>query len=231
MPSVNRKQMASVFDIIGPAMVGPSSSHTAGALRIALMARRLVESRITRVSFTLYGSFARTYKGHGTDRALLGGILGFETDDLRIRDSYALAEAEGLTYNFYPDTETAPPHPNTVDIDLVTEEGEALHVQGLSIGGGQAVISRINTVDVELSGNYDSLVVEHWDRPGALYRMTRHLSEARINIAALKLYRESRGNRAYAIIEADETIGEEATRAIAAEAGVLRTIHIGKTNP
>lgn len=229
MSQLNRKQNASVFDIIGPNMVGPSSSHTAGALRISLMARSFVESSIRKVTFILYGSFAHTYKGHGTDKALLAGILGFKSDDMRIRDSYRLADEAGLRYEFIPDTESAAPHPNTVDIIIETATDEVMTVQGISIGGGQAVITAINGVDIELSGQYDSLMVQHLDRPGALAKITAHLSKQRINIAALKLYRESKGLNAFAIIEADERIPREIVDTIAADKGVIKVILIRKT--
>lgn len=226
MPSVNQKQNASVFDIIGPNMVGPSSSHTAGALRISLLASRLVDEPLAEATFRLYGSFARTYHGHGTDKALVAGILGLKTDDLRVRESFDLAQEAGLVFQFIPDYDSTAPHPNTVDITLVTVSGKKTTVQGISIGGGQAIITKLNDMDVELSGNYDTLVVEHWDRPGVIARLTTHFSDAHINIAALKLYRESRGSRAFAIIEADETIPKAAALAIAEDKDVERTLRV-----
>lgn len=229
MTQAMQKQNASVFDIIGPIMVGPSSSHTAGALKISLLAYRLLNEEVKQAHFKLYGSFAHTFQGHGTDRALLAGIMGMNTDDLRIRDSFTHARARGLIFTFEADKETVSPHPNTVDIDLLTKSGKSLYVQGISIGGGQALITRINRVDVELSGNYDTLVVEHKDRPGALMHMTKVLSEAQINIAALKLYRESRGNRAFAIIEADEFIQDEVRSRIDDDERVIQTICIHRT--
>lgn len=226
MSNWKQKQQASVFDIIGPRMVGPSSSHTAGALRISLLGRRLAGESLKSVHFILYGSFARTYQGHGTDRALVAGALGLETDDLRVRDSFMLAYEQGLEFSFEPDVDTIPAHPNTVAMEMVTESGRVYRLEGQSIGGGQAVISRIDDVDVELSGAYDTMVVEHWDRPGALMRMTQYLTEQHVNIAALKLYRESRGGKAFAIIEADEHIPRTAAEAIAEDEGVIRTIRI-----
>ena len=125
-----------IFDIIGPNMIGPSSSHTAGALRIAYLAGRLIHGGAKRVEFTLYGSFAHTYRGHGTDRALLAGVMGFAPDDLRIRDSHRIAEERGLQYSFHIDTATQTPHPNTVGITLWGADGVPVHVTGVSVGGG-----------------------------------------------------------------------------------------------
>ena len=141
-----------VRDVIGPIMIGPSSSHTAGALRIASMTLKLLAATPVRVEFYLYGSFAHTYHGHGTDRALLGGMLGFGADDVRIRDSFALAQERGLAFEFIavPDVDT--PHPNTVDVHVIDENGVETWVRGESIGGGAAQIRSINGVEVLLGG-------------------------------------------------------------------------------
>ena len=132
-----------IRDIIGPIMIGPSSSHTAGALRIALMCRRLLAGEPRKATFTLYGSFAHTYRGHGTDKALVAGLLGMATDDLRIRESFDLAKKAGLEFSFVPAPNEPCEHPNTVDIEVTDETGSIT-----SIGGGAAVISRINGIDV-----------------------------------------------------------------------------------
>ena len=135
----------SLFEVIGPNMVGPSSSHTAGAASMALLARKLFPGEIKSVHFTLYGSFARTYRGHGTDRALLGGIMGFETDDLRIRDSLSIAKEQGLHYSFSVSAqEDAAIHPNTADMEIEGTKGEKLFVRGVSIGGGKVKIVKLN---------------------------------------------------------------------------------------
>ena len=128
----------SVFDVMGPNMIGPSSSHTAGAARIALLARKLLTGSLKKVEFTLYGSFAKTYHGHGTDRALLGGIMGFATDDVRIRDSFQIATDNGIEYSFIPNNVETDVHPNTVDILMVNEEGQEMTIRGESLGGGKA---------------------------------------------------------------------------------------------
>lgn len=128
----------SVFDVIGPNMIGPSSSHTAGAVSIGLLARKMFPETVKKVTFTLYGSFAKTYHGHGTDRALLGGILGFNTDDERIRHAFSLAKEMNVAYEYVIDEKTMPDHPNTADILLEGENGYTLFVRGVSIGGGDS---------------------------------------------------------------------------------------------
>lgn len=196
----------SVFDIIGPNMIGPSSSHTAGALRIAKLARNMVKLPIKKVTFILYGSFAMTYKGHGTDRALVGGILGYDTEDPRIRDSFAYAKECGLDYTFEINKSKKVDHPNTVEIILTSMEDEETKVLGISVGGGRAVIKMINGVDIDLSGDYHTLVIRHRDLPGVVASVTNILSKYNINIAFMKLYREDKGSIAYSIIEADDEI-------------------------
>ena len=133
----------SVFDVLGPNMIGPCSSHTAGAARIGFLAQKMIGGSVVKVDFTLYGSFARTYHGHGTDRALLGGIMGFDTDDMRIRDSFDLASEQGIAYSFTPNELETDVHPNTVDISMVNASGQTMTVRGESLGGGKVRIVRI----------------------------------------------------------------------------------------
>ncbi len=205
----------SIKDIIGPVMIGPSSSHTAGALRIALMARRLLQSEPVSVRFRLYGSFAHTYSGHGTDRALLGGILGMAPDDERIRESFAIAREAGLAFEFVPCPDEPCDHPNTVDLDIVDATGEQTSVRGESIGGGAAVISRINGIDVHLTGEYHSIVVRQRDRQGVLAHIATCLNVYGINIATTRLFRERKGDVAYTIMETDDRIPADIARAMA----------------
>lgn len=201
------------FDVLGPNMIGPSSSHTAGALRIAFIAGRMVEKPVS-VHFILYGSFARTYHGHGTDRALVGGILGYQPDDERIRDSFRYAGEAGLEFGFETNVTDTEVYPNTVDIILTGEDGAKVTVRGESVGGGSAVITRLNGVEVELTGNYSTLVIEHIDKKGTLAFMTTVLSAYDLNIGSLRLYRESRGKIAYAVIEVDTNINEGVLNAL-----------------
>ncbi len=203
----------SVFEVIGPNMVGPSSSHTAGAASMALLARKMFQGTIKKVDFTLYGSFARTYRGHGTDRALLGGILGYETDDLRIRDSFAMAKAAGIEYSFSI-SEEDDVHPNTADMHIAGGDGKRLFVRGVSLGGGKVKIVRLNRVDVEFTGEYSTLIVSQSDKQGVAAHITKSLSDRGVNIAFMRLFREEKGAAAYTVVESDERIPEEALECI-----------------
>ncbi len=193
----------SAFEILGPIMVGPSSSHTAGALRCARVASTLIEGDIARVSFTLWNSFAHTYRGHGTDRALVGGILGFDTDDERIRDAFDHARRRGLSFEFILGGDDPSIHPNTVDIHLESTTGASADVRGESLGGGRMRISAINGVQVEISGLYTTLFVAHRDAPGALAALTGALAQAQMNIAFCRTYRTEAGGQAYSVFETD----------------------------
>lgn len=204
----------SVFDVIGPNMIGPSSSHTAGALKIALLAGKLANGRIVKVRFILYGSFAKTYKGHGTDRALLGGILGYSTEDARIKDSFRYAGEAGLDYAFELNETNKDVHPNTVDITITSENGTEIFVRGVSTGGGDCRIEKIDNFDVDLTGNYTTLLIRQRDTFGVVAYITSCLSEYEINIAFMRLYRESKGEAAYTIIETDNDIPPELVQKI-----------------
>ena len=204
----------SLFEVIGPNMVGPSSSHTAGAVSMALLARKLFPAEIKKVEFTLYGSFAKTYRGHGTDRALLGGIMGFETDDLRIRDSLSIAKERNLDYHFSIRQDTGEEHPNTADIDMTGVNGERLFVRGVSIGGGKVKIVRLNQIDVDFTGEYSTLIISQTDRPGVVAHITKVLSEREVNIAFMRLFREEKGAKAFTVVESDERIPDEVVERI-----------------
>lgn len=200
----------SLFEVIGPNMVGPSSSHTAGAASMALLARKLFPGTIRQVQFTLYGSFVRTYRGHGTDRALLGGIMGFETDDLRIRDSLELAKKAGIAYSFSKaEEEPDDIHPNTADMDIQGTNGERLFVRGVSLGGGKVKIVKLNQIEVDFTGEYSTLIVSQTDKPGVVAHITKILSEEGVNIAFMRLFREEKGAAAFTIVESDEKIPKE----------------------
>ncbi len=199
----------SVFDVIGPNMIGPSSSHTAGASVIAYLAQKMISGPIVEAEFILYGSFAKTYRGHGTDRALLGGLMGFSTDDTRIRDSFELADERGLRYVFAVNTQEEEIHPNTVDIRMRNEQGQTMTVRGESLGGGKVRIVRINGVQVDFTGEYSAVIVIHMDKPGVAAHITKCLSDQNVNIAFMRLFRESKGQRAYTIVESDGRLPEE----------------------
>lgn len=199
----------SAFEILGPIMVGPSSSHTAGALRIALVARSLGPEKVSHVDFTLFNSFSHTYRGHGSDRALLAGVLGLSPEDTRVPRSFELAREEGLSWSFVEGPDDAGLHPNTVRVTMRGEGGQETSVTGESLGGGRIRVSSIDGVHVEMSGDYPTLFVSHRDLPGVLASLTGALSRERVNIATIRTYREQRGGRASTVFELDETIGPE----------------------
>lgn len=192
----------SAFDIIGPIMVGPSSSHTAGALKIAKIAGKLAKGKITSVSFKLFGSFAKTYKGHGTDRALLGGILGMNTDDINIRRSFDVAHEHGVKYDFEVSREDNGYHPNTVEI-TVNYDGGTVKIRGSSIGGGEIEITNINGTEISFSGRYNAVIIRQKDAPGSVAQITRIFEKNKINIAYMRVYRDGPGDDAYSIVEVD----------------------------
>ncbi|MBQ7784695.1 MAG: L-serine ammonia-lyase, iron-sulfur-dependent subunit beta [Clostridia bacterium] len=193
----------SVFDVLGPNMIGPSSSHTAGAAVIGYLAQKMINGPIVDVQFTLYGSFAKTYRGHGTDRALLGGVMGFYTDDMRIRDSFDIARERGIAFSFTPNEEETDVHPNTVDIRMTNASGQTMTIRGESLGGGKVRIVRINSVDVDFSGEYSAVIVVQQDKPGVVAHITKCLSDNSVNIAFMRLFREKKGEIAYTIVETD----------------------------
>lgn len=196
----------SAFDVIGPNMIGPSSSHTAGAVAMALLARKLFQRPVKKVEFTLYGSFAKTYQGHGTDLALVGGILGYPTDDVRIKEAFSIAKNQGIVYSFIPDEKKHTRHPNTVDIRMEDEQGFSMQVTGESTGGGKIRIICINEIDVDFTGEYSTMIVRQNDKPGVVAHITQCLSNHNVNIAFMRLFRESKGTTAYTIVESDEKI-------------------------
>jgi L-serine dehydratase len=198
----------SVFDIIGPRMTGPSSSHTAGAVRIAYIARRLIGEDVSRVHFTLYGSFAETGRGHGTDKALIGGILGFTPDDERIRHAYEFAKEQGVQVEFTYSDEPVD-HPNTVKIEATDVNERVTEVVGRSVGGGNILITEINELGVELSGEYPTLIVRHMDEPGVIAEVSHVLAQLNVNIAFMRVFRHGRGRDAYMCIETDTPVTKE----------------------
>ena len=201
-------------DVIGPIMVGPSSSHTAGALRIAYMARRLCLAEPKTVEFRLLGSFAHTLTGHGNDKALVAGMLGLATDDLRIRDSFDLAREAGLAFSFVTLPDAEYDHPNTIDVRIVDAAGNAMDVRGESIGGGAAVIRKIDDIDVRITGESASIVVRQRDEKGVLAHIAQSISDEGVNIATTRMYRERKGDTAYTVLETDQAVGAEAKAAI-----------------
>lgn len=199
-----------VFSIIGPSMIGPSSSHTAGAVRIGRVARKLVESLPQKVDIYLYGSFAETYQGHGTNIALVGGLLDFQTDDERIKDSLELAKQAGMEVVFHPVTQPiANMHPNTARLVLDMKDKQ-YEVVGSSIGGGNIEIVKINDFHINFSAVYPTLLIFHEDRKGMIALMTHVLQQYDINIGFMKVERKERSGEVLTVIEIDEAEVEEA---------------------
>lgn len=194
----------SVFDIIGPVMVGPSSSHTAGAARIGKAARNLFGKQPDWAKIHLYESFAKTYRGHGTDFALVGGLLGMETDDPQISHSLQLAKEKGLQVEFIEDSASAN-HPNTVRM-IIGDDKDQQELMGISIGGGKVEITELNGFELRLSGNHPAILIMHNDRFGAIASVTQILAKYEVNIGHMEVNRKDVGKEALMVIEVDQNI-------------------------
>lgn len=202
----------SAFDIIGPVMVGPSSSHTAGAARIGRVARTLFGHQPKKAEIYLYGSFAETYKGHGTDVAIVGGLLDFDTYDERIPQSLELAKNAGLEVEFVVES-SVPEHPNTVRIRLSDEKKE-LELVGISIGGGMVEITELNSFKLKLSGENPAILVVHNDQFGVVSAVTTVMARNEINISHMEVSRKEKGKMAMMVIEVDQKIDEKVLQEI-----------------
>lgn len=213
--------MASIFDILGPVMVGPSSSHTAGAVKIGLIARQLLGKRPKQAEIYLSGSFAATGEGHGTDRALVAGLLGMRPDDMRIPKSYEVAEEEGLTFTIGK-KEIRGAHPNTAQIKLSAEGMETLVMEAYSIGGGRIRVSKLGDMPVDFSAELNTLVVHNVDQPGCVADVTNVLGREKINIATMQLFRDKRGGLAVMIVETDQVIPPQALDGLRDMAGIRK---------
>ncbi|MCK5128290.1 MAG: L-serine ammonia-lyase, iron-sulfur-dependent subunit beta [Clostridiales bacterium] len=198
----------SIFDVIGPVMIGPSSSHTAGAAKIGYLSTQIFDKQITAVEFYLHGSFAKTYKGHGTDRALLAGIMRIKPDDSKLRKAFEIVQERGIEYNFYKE-DLGDVHPNSVRIVLFGIDDTSEQIIGSSVGGGRILISRIGQTDVEVDGDYATLITKHFDKPGVIAKVSTILSAYGINIAFMKVFRQLRGAQASLIVQVDEILKEE----------------------
>ena len=205
-----------IFDIIGPVMVGPSSSHTAGAVRIGYIAGKLMGEPIAKAGILLYGSFLATGKGHGTRKALVAGLLGMKPDDMRIPDSFEIAKEHGIEVVF-GESALRDAHPNTAQIFLISVTGKKLEVVGESLGG-----SRIN-----ISGDYPTLVVHNMDQPGHVAEVTSMLAHKSVNIAAMQLYRAGRGGNSVMVLECDQEVPEEGINWLRHAEGVVKVTYLG----
>ncbi len=214
-----------LFDIMGPIMVGPSSSHTAGAARIGLITRKLLGSQPVEAQLMLHGSFAATGRGHGTDRALIAGLLGMGPDDARIPQSFALAEEQGLSFQFrngvLKDT-----HPNSVKITAVDASGGRLTVVAASLGGGRVKFTSVDGLPAAFSGEKNTLIIRNEDRVGEVAAMANALSENGVNIASMQLYRDAKGGEALMVVESDESIRPETLEHLRAVEGIRRVTYM-----
>lgn len=210
----------SAFDILGPIMIGPSSSHTAGAARLGKVAMGIAGEDFNAVTFYLHGSFAKTYRGHGTDKALVAGILGMETYDDRLRISFEIAKEKGIKFEFV-ETDLGDEHPNTVKIVFHKNDGGKVSVTGSSIGGGNIVVTNIDGDSVEFTGVYPTLVIKELDIKGIISKITTVLAKNDINIATMKVSRKGKGKEALMLIEADSKIPKEIENELLAVDGVL----------
>ena len=218
--------MTGLFDILGPRMVGPSSSHTAGAARLGYVVHAIVDGVPDSASVGLHGSFAMTGEGHGTKIAITGGLLGFRPDDARIRDAVRLAEEAGLEIEFRNVDLGEEAHPNSATFD-VTRGEDRIRLVGCSIGGGRIKVQRIDGFPVDLSGSLPTIVVQADDVPGTVAEITGMLASRQLNIATIRVDRTGRGERAMMTIETDEDVPEELLEAIEAKpwAHWIRNVH------
>lgn len=197
-----------VFDIIGPVMIGPSSSHTAGAVRIGRVSWKILGEDAVKADIGLAGSFAQTYRGHGTDRAIIAGLLGMLPDDERIRDSFSIARERGFEFNF-SEVKIPKAHPNTAKLHLTGTSGKECLVQGASVGGGNILITSVNEMETSFTGVSDTLIIAHQDMPGMIASVTSRMAAMGINIGNFKLNRPHRGFQAVMTLEIDGTIDRE----------------------
>lgn len=214
-----------LFDILGPVMVGPSSSHTAGAVRIGNISRKLLQDRPVHAQILLHGSFAATGVGHGTDKALIAGLLGLKPDDIRIPDSFRLAEQQGLAFTFR-NVELKDAHPNTVVLRLAGENGRSIEVQAVSLGGGRITVDKLDGIQVNFTGERPTLIVHNIDQPGHVAEVTSMLSHKSVNIAAMQLYRDKRGGYAVMVVETDQEVPAESIKWLERLEGIIKVTYV-----
>ena len=219
--------MINIFDMMGPVMVGPSSSHTAGAARIGNMGRTLLGEEVARADIGLYGSFAETGFGHGTDRALLAGLLGMKPDDLRIPNAYEEANRAGMAYSFRT-VELRDAHPNTALLELTGKSGKKLTLQASSVGGGAIVVNKIDGIDVNFTGDFNTLIVRNQDESGSVAAITSILSQVHINVANMSVNRHRRGGDALMVIETDQHIKPQQVEFLSELPGILSVTYYDK---
>lgn len=203
-----------LLDIIGPIMIGPSSSHTAGAVRLAHLAKHIFQEKIVKAELYLHGSFADTYKGHGTDMALVAGLLGMLPDNENIPHSFELAKTAGLDINIHTIDLGKFAHPNSVKFVLYSSDNKC-EVIGCSLGGGRVNISQIDSFVVDFDGSSPTVLTQHYDKTGIIAKVTKVLADNNINVGQMKVFRQSRGGIAAMIIQMDQQISDELLKQIA----------------
>ncbi|MCM1027821.1 MAG: L-serine ammonia-lyase, iron-sulfur-dependent subunit beta [Roseburia sp.] len=214
------------FDIIGPVMVGPSSSHTAGAVKIGNVARRLLGEPVKRAEIFFHGSFLSTGKGHGTDRALVAGLLGFGVADPRIPDSFRYADEAGMACRL-SGIDLGDVHPNSVKLVLGGRHGSALQMTAASVGGGSILVTQINGLEVSFSGDSPTLIIHNQDRPGRVTEVTSLLGQSDINVAAMQLHRTQRGGSAVMVLECDQEVPAAVIDRLSLLEGILKVTYLG----
>ena len=219
--------MINIFDMMGPVMVGPSSSHTAGAARIGNMGRTLLGEEVARADIGLYGSFAETGYGHGTDRALLAGLLGMKPDDLRIPNAYEEANRAGMAYSFRT-VELRDAHPNTALLELTGKSGKKMTIEASSVGGGAIVVNKIDGINVNFTGDFNTLIVRNQDESGSVAAITSILSQVHINVANMSVNRHRRGGDALMVIETDQHIKPRQVEFLSELPGILSVTYYDK---
>ena len=216
-----------IFDILGPVMVGPSSSHTAGAVRIGSMARTLLGTAPKKAAIHLYCSFADTGLGHGTDRALVAGLLGMKPDDLRIPYAFEAAKKQDLHY-IIDTIELRDAHPNTAVIEVWDKNDKYLEMQASSLGGGRIMVDKLDGISVNFTGEYNTLVVRNQDESGTVAAVTSILSQLRVNVANMSLYRHKRGGDALMVIETDQHLKANQVAFLSELPGILSLTYYDK---
>ena len=219
------RRIMNLLDIIGPVMVGPSSSHTAGAVKIGRVCHKLLAEKVVRADIFFHGSFLATGKGHGTDKAVVAGLLGMQVDDPAIPHSFEIAEREGLQFTL-SGIDLGDVHPNSVKLELTGESGRTLEVIAASIGGGRIEICEIDGLTANFSGDYPTLIVHNIDQPGHVTEVTSMLAHKSVNIATMQLYRASRGGNAVMVIECDQEIPADALKWLERMEGILKVTYL-----
>lgn len=214
-----------LFDVLGPVMIGPSSSHTAGAARIGYTAQKLLGETPIRADIGLHGSFATTGRGHGTDRAIVAGLLGMQPDDPRLPDSFALAKQDGMAFSIHP-VELRAAHPNTAVLELEGRSGRTLSMKAASIGGGRIRVTEIDGVPADFGGDSNTLIIHNADTPGYIAEVTTAIARRHINIASMQVFRAAPGGYAVMVLECDSPIPAELERQLAVVPGILKVTRL-----